>query len=394
MFKIVRFLILLPAFSVAAEAIAAPPPDAHSETKVHSHSWLSPKSHSEIDDHQIPTATWVNPKGQVKFCLLCIHGLGLNSHSFDQFGKQMIKQGAAVYAIDVRGFGQWRQIEGHSDIDFANALTDIQKTLQSIRQHYPRVPVFLLGESMGGAIVLRATAMYPDLVDGLVSSVPTGSRYKQTGTEFKVATELVTGANKKHDIGKQVIAQATQNAEMREHWENDERNRVDFSAKELVRFQKFMNENHEITKAITNKPILLVQGCNDELVKSNSTWELFNELLVKDKTFLSVPYEHLIFEEQEHADKGLNDTVNRLLAVWLTAHTPTASAAGAVLGHEDNQQAGQQQQGSKKQQPGAATNKRQPDGGYIPGQPVQFHTYGTGQASTPGPKHPVHVRKR
>ncbi len=359
MFKIVRFLILLPV-AVAAEAIAAPAPDAYSKTKVHSHSWLSPKSHPEIDDHQIPTATWVNPKGQVKFCLLCIHGLGLNSHSFDQFGKQMIKQGAAVYAIDVRGFGQWRQIEGHSDIDFDNTLTDIQKILQSIRQRYPRVPVFLLGESMGGAIVLRATAMYPDLVDGLVSSVPAGSRYKQTGTEFKVATELVTGANKKHDIGKQVIAQATQNAEMREHWENDERNRVDFSAKELVRFQKFMNENHEITKAITNKPILLIQGCNDELVKSNSTWELFNQILVKDKTFLSVPYEHLVFEEQEHADKGLNDTVNRLLAVWLTAHTPTASAAGAALGLEEHDEPTVRRQKPEEQQSASKNNQLPP----------------------------------
>ena len=244
---------------------------------------------------------------------------------------------------------------------------------------------------MGGAIVLRAAVEYPDLVDGVVSSVPAGDRYKQTGTELKVATELVTGGNKKHDIGKQVIAKATQNAEMREHWENDERNRVNFSAKELVRFQKFMNENHEIIKAITKMPIFLVQGCNDELVKSNSTWELFNEMLVKDKTFLSVPYEHLVFEEQEHAEKGLNDSVNRLLAVWLTAHAPATSSASAVLDQRRTQLVGQQ---TKRKQPGAATNAQPLNSGYVPGQPVQFHKYGTGQASAPSQKHPVHLRQR
>lgn len=320
-FKIVRPLILIAflAFS-AAHPVAAQASDVHSETKVDSHSWLSPKSHREMDDHQIPTTTWVNSTGQVKFCLLCIHGLGLNSRSFEDFGRQMSKQGAAIYAIDVRGFGQWQQIEGHSDIDFANTLADIQKTLKFVRQSYPRTSVFILGESMGGAIALRATAMYPDLVDGVVSSVPAGDRFRQTETEVKVATQLIAGGNKKHNIGKQVVAQATQSLEMRSHWENDERNRLDFSPNELIRFQKFMNENHEVIKAITTTPVLVVQGSDDQLVKSRSTWELFSELLVKDKTFLTVPCEHLVFEEQEHADKVLNDRINKILAVWLTSH--------------------------------------------------------------------------
>lgn len=300
---------------------------------VHSHTWLSPKSHPDIDDHQIPTATWVNadPKVKAKFCLLCIHGLGLNSRSFESFGKQLAQQGAVIYAIDVRGFGQWQQIEGHSDIDFANTLTDIQKTLKLIRQRYPRLPVFILGESMGGAIALRATAVSQESIDGVISSVPAGDRFKQAGTKLKVAEELLSGDNKKHDIGKRVIAQATQDSELRDHWENDERNRLDYSAKELLHFQKFMNENHEIVQAITKTPILLVQGCNDRLVKSTASFELFDELPVKDKTFLSVPYEHLIFEEQEHADRRLNETTNKILMVWLQAHFPPAVDSEKVL---------------------------------------------------------------
>lgn len=205
---------------------------------------------------------------------------------------------------------------------------------------------------MGGAIALRAAAMYPDLVDGLISSVPAGDRFKQTGTELKVAKQLVTGGNKKHDIGKQMIAQATANLEMREHWENDDRNRVDFSAKELVRFQKFMNENHEVVKSITKTPVLLVQGCNDRLVKASATFELFDDISVKDKTFLSVPYEHLLFEEQEHSDQGLNDTMNRLLIVWLTAHAPAASSSKKIVSGEerDNESQVRRQQAQKSRQ--------------------------------------------
>lgn len=64
---------------------------------------------------------------------------------------------------------------------------------------------------------------------------------------------------------------------------------MDFSANELVRFQKFMDENHEIIKEIMTTPILFVQGCNDRLVKSKSTFELFDDVGVKDKTLLSIP---------------------------------------------------------------------------------------------------------
>jgi hypothetical protein len=164
-------------------------------------------------------------------------------------------------------------------------------------------------------------------VDGVISSVPAGDRFKQTGAKFKVAEKLLSGDNKKHDIGKQVIAQATQDSEMRDHWGNDERNRLDYSAKELLRFQKFMNENHEVVQAITKTPVLLMQGCDDRLVKSTASFELFDELAVKDKTFLSVPYEHLIFEEQEHTDKKLNDSTNKILIVWLQAHMPPAAVS-------------------------------------------------------------------
>lgn len=368
MLKALQLCFVLSLTSICA-VTASPENDPHKAAQ-HSHTWLSPKSHPEEDVHDVPTVKWVNTQKPIKFALLCIHGLGLNKESFESFGNQLVKHGGAIYAIDVRGFGQWREIAGHSDIDFANTLADIQRTLQSIRQRHARVPVFLLGESMGGAIALRAAASCPDLVDGLISSVPGGDRYNQTATKLKVATHLLSGGEKKHDVGRHVIIQATDDQEMQEHWANDERNRMDFSANELVRFQKFMDENHEVIKGITSTPVLFVQGCNDRLVKSKSTFELFDEVGVKDKTLLSIPYEHLIFEEQEHADKKLNESTIRLLEVWLTAHSP----ASATL-----PQQAEQQDKVKSVEGTAVKNKaaQPPNKGYVPGQPVHFHTYRT-----------------
>ncbi|HEY9680444.1 MAG TPA: alpha/beta fold hydrolase [Oculatellaceae cyanobacterium] len=275
------------------------------------------------DDRAAPCVSWVDPLVKPKACLLCIHGLGLYSGSYEDFGKWMARRGVGTYAIDVRGFGSWMQVKGDDDIDFAACLKDIQKTLKSIRTANPGLPVYILGESMGGAISLKAAALYPDLIDGLISSVPAGSRFKQKKTDIKVALEFLTGPNKQHNMGKSVVSQATENDKLRKDWEGDPMDRMQFSAKQLMQFQKFMNENHDAAKLISKSPVLVLQGSEDKLVKPEGTWELFSEIESADKTFLAVPSEHLIFEEQQDHAQKFDERVSRLVMTWLQTHLPT-----------------------------------------------------------------------
>jgi acylglycerol lipase len=264
-----------------------------------------------------PCLSWVDPLQPTVCCLLCIHGLGLNSGSYDSFGQRMASHGVATYAIDVRGFGSWMKAQGHSEVDFDSCLSDIQVALKSIRAAHPGKSIFLLGESMGGAIALRATSMYPDLIDGLISSVPAGERFKQKKTDLKVALEFLTGPNKQHNIGKSVIDQATKNEKLRDDWEGDPLDRMDLSAKELMQFQKFMNDNHEVAKQIASTPVLVVQGSNDKLVKPEGTWDIFNEIVSPQKNFLAVPSEHLIFEVQQDHGTAFDEKLASMVDAWI-----------------------------------------------------------------------------
>ena len=101
----------------------------------------------------------------------------------------MAKSGIAAYAIDLRGFGESQEESEHSELDFDGCLVDIKAMLEKIRKIHPGLPVIILGESMGGAIALRATALYPDLVDGLISSVPARDRFGITGSEAIVGVK-------------------------------------------------------------------------------------------------------------------------------------------------------------------------------------------------------------
>jgi len=266
-----------------------------------------------------PCISWTNPIIKPRAVLLCIHGLGLYSGSYQNFGVRMARQGIATYAIDVRGFGSWMKAQGHAQIDFVDCLNDVQSALKAIRAANPGLPVFLLGESMGGAIALRANSLFPELIDGLISSVPAGERFKQKKEDLKVALDFLKGPNKQFDIGKSIVDQATDNPALRKDWEDNPLDRMDLSAKELMQFQKFMNENHDSVKSITKTPVLMIQGTEDKLVKPTGTWDLFIEIPSREKTFLAVPSEHLVFEDQQDKNRAFDVHIDHTIAAWILA---------------------------------------------------------------------------
>lgn len=251
--------------------------------------------------------------------ILCIHGLGLQSNSYEFLGKELAnKFGYNVYAIDVRGFGSWMNAKGKQQVNFDDCLADVKLSLESIEAANPGMPLYVLGESMGGAIALRAASMYPDLVDGLISSVPAGERFNQGKTSMKVFLNLLTGFNIAN-VGGDILGQATKNQKLASQWKNDPLSRLNLTPQELIQFQDFMNSNHAAAAKVVDMPVLFVQGNGDQLVKPEGTWELFNAVASKDKSFFAVPGEHLIFEEAQTQEAGPRDQNFRVISSWLTA---------------------------------------------------------------------------
>ncbi len=265
-----------------------------------------------------PCLRWVDGDVPPRAVILCIHGLGLHNGSYADFGKRMSRLGYAVYAVDMRGFGSYKDAAGKEHVDFDGCLADINSTLKVLHRAHPHLPVFLLGESMGGAIALRATALYPDLVDGLISSVPASERFKQTRTSLNVALHMLDGPTKEFAVGTGVINQATTKPALRDAWSSDPLNRLSLSPVELMSFQHFMNQNHDVAPLIKDKPVLFVQGSKDKLVKPEGTIELFNELGTKDRKIeLITAGEHLIYEENQFDDAAIEALDN-----WLASHLP------------------------------------------------------------------------
>jgi acylglycerol lipase len=269
----------------------------------------------------VPCRAWVPKNVQPIAVLLCVHGLGLNSDSYKDFGEQMQAAGYGVFAVDVRGFGTWIKLKGKEKCDFDACLSDVDKALNILHEAYPNKPVFVLGESMGGAIAMRVAAAHQDSIAGLISSVPSGSRFHTTKNKVNVALHLVTlRGNQPLDVGTKVVDEATNDDAIRAKWEADPFDRLKLSSKELFQFQKFMNENNETAKKIDRLPVMFLVGLNDKLVKPKGTVKLYNEVPNSDKELITIrSSEHLIFELHK-----ISPELQKVLIGWIQSHSKTS----------------------------------------------------------------------
>ena len=105
------------------------------------------------DGARLPLKRWL-PDGQPRAAVLALHGFNDYSNAFDDTAKYLARQGVATYAYDQRGFGA-NPNPGLWPGD-AVLVRDFESGIAALRSKYPKTPVLVLGESMGGAVALTA----------------------------------------------------------------------------------------------------------------------------------------------------------------------------------------------------------------------------------------------
>ena len=107
------------------------------------------------DNARLPLRKW-GPEKFPKYVLLALHGFNDYSNAFEKPASYWAKYGVTTYAYDQRGFGEaplpgrWHRA--------SSLINDFIKTAELIRLKHPNAPLFLLGDSMGGAVVIAADA--------------------------------------------------------------------------------------------------------------------------------------------------------------------------------------------------------------------------------------------
>lgn len=122
------------------------------------------------DGMRLPYRAWL-PEGAPQAVVLALHGMNDSRDAWEIPGPEFAVAGVAVFSPDQRGFGAtstrgyWAGTKG---------MTDDARTMAGLlRRRYPGTPLYLMGESMGAAVLMvLATGPSPPDVDGYVLSAP------------------------------------------------------------------------------------------------------------------------------------------------------------------------------------------------------------------------------
>ena len=103
------------------------------------------------DDLTLATRRWT-PSGRPKAVVALVHGIGEHSGRYAHVATHLMLHGYAVHAFDLRGHGR---SEGEPRVyvdSFEAYIDDLALFLAYVHADAPRLPLFLYGHSLGGAI--------------------------------------------------------------------------------------------------------------------------------------------------------------------------------------------------------------------------------------------------
>jgi len=122
------------------------------------------------DGARLPLREWP-AAGEPRAVIIAVHGFNDYSHFFDKPARYFSEHGIVSFAYDQRGFGKapkrglWAGCASYED--------DLLTLARLVKERYPRSPLFLLGESMGGAVVMTAVKNdTTELIDGIILAAP------------------------------------------------------------------------------------------------------------------------------------------------------------------------------------------------------------------------------
>jgi acylglycerol lipase len=235
------------------------------------------------DGTRLPLRRWEATgqyAGKPRAVIVGLHGMSDYSNAFAMPGAVWARAGITTLAYDQRGFGKSEQPGIWAGADAMRS--DLNDAVAAARARYPGVPVFALGESMGGAVVLTALASAnPPAADGIVLVAPAVWSRADMPLTYRVAlflgAHLVPGMILSNNAaGRVVKIVASDNNEMLRALGRDPLFQKQTRTGTLYGLVNLMDEARTAPEKmkeghITPPPILFVYGANDQIIPAKPT---------------------------------------------------------------------------------------------------------------------------
>lgn len=270
-------------------------------------------------------------KSEAKAVVHVLHGASEHFARYGLFAEFMNDHGFHVVGIDFLAHGL--SADTHAFVHYADkdgdvlAYEGVTLTQAYIKEHYPNLPVYLLGHSMGSFLARKALIDTPDyyqkavisgtaFVPGMLSAV--GGLLCSIIALFKgpkAVSPLIQGmaidANptkmrKDGIIGKRDVEWLTKDEAVQNYYESSPMCGQPFTVaanRDMFRWLSYVNKKSNIAKGNIQVPLLFITGKNDALGGYGKDVERLVE------TFKSLGYANValkIYENDRH--EVLNET--------------------------------------------------------------------------------------
>jgi lysophospholipase len=258
--------------------------------------------------------------------IVVVHGLGEHSGRYEQFAEAMAAGAVSTYALDQRGHGLSDGRRGHvPSLDiFLRELDRFRREVEGLAEY--RLPLFLLGQSMGGLIALRYMEEHESRFRGGIICSP------WLATSIPVPRWKIMLANALNRVLPALPFRSTMNPE---HFSHDPDIVTSYRVDPLVHDAITPRLFAEVASAMglvlqrsdrIHEPLLFMLGGNDRLVDTERTVRFAQSMRGVEVTVRVFPgLYHELLQELERARifREIGDWIEtRLRRAEMEAETP------------------------------------------------------------------------
>jgi alpha-beta hydrolase superfamily lysophospholipase len=254
------------------------------------------------------------PEGVVRADVAIVHGYAEHSGRYAYAGEALARRGYAVHALDLRGHGR---SDGAAACvgSFREYLDDVGAFLARVRQRGQGRPLFILGHSMGGAIVALLLVVDRPAVRGamLSGAVVTSSGMPRV---VRAIYKLIGRIAPRLPLTKLKAADVSRDPDVVARYDSDPlvyrgRMRAGLVAATVRATERIDRDAPSIAT-----PMLIMHGAADALAKPDGAKALYERIASSDKTLKL--YDGLYHEILNEPEK---DQVIADILAWLDARS-------------------------------------------------------------------------
>lgn len=116
---------------------------------------------------------------KAKAVIQIAHGMAETAARYEKLGEELTKEGYIIYANDHRGHGKTaREVDKLGDLGengFLAMVDNMYQLTEIIKKENPKLPIFLLGHSMGSFLTQRYICLYGKELKGAILSGTNGN---------------------------------------------------------------------------------------------------------------------------------------------------------------------------------------------------------------------------